>query len=99
MDLSASRNCCKQCRRRCARRGWHVSVGGGVHVPVNLNMGMWRGLRRSALLSRYYLVWQGLDKAEIGELFANADADGSNGINFDEFVALMESTGMYSRDR
>jgi len=41
----------------------------------------------------------GLDKAEIGELFASADADGSNGINFDEFVALMESTGMYSRDR
>lgn len=43
-------------------------------------------------------MWQGLDKKEIADLFSGADSDNSTNINFEEFVTLMESTGMYSRD-
>ena len=38
----------------------------------------------------------GLSKDEIKELFEGADADGDGSIGLDEFINLMESTGMYS---
>ena len=46
-------------------------------------------------------LWQalgktGLSKDEIKELFEGADSDGDSSINLEEFINLMESTGMYN---
>lgn len=38
----------------------------------------------------------GLSKTEIKDLFENADTSGDDAINLEEFMELMESTGMYS---
>ena len=37
----------------------------------------------------------GLDKNEIKKLFAEADLDGTGGIDVEEFIKLMEATGMH----